>query len=118
MRSLSFLLEYVSYGKNSDKQNEALQFADEMFVNVAKNTNGAIAYYLRLNPEISNSTAGIFFSKIDGGSEYIRLAPTDISLYDKNDTEHVGWYWQPYEAGKPIWMDPYYNQNNNVLMIS
>ena len=104
--------------KKPDKQNEALQFADEMFVNVAKDTDGAIAYYLRLNPAISNSTAGIFFSKVDEGDEYVRFDPTDLSLYDKDDTEHVGWYWQPYEAGKPIWMAPYYNQNNNILMIS
>ena len=101
-----------------NKQNEALKFADEMFVNVAKDTDGAIAYYLRLDPEISNSTTGIFFSKMNGGDEYVRLQPTDLSLYDKDDTEHVGWFWQPYEAGKPIWMAPYYNQNNDVLMIS
>jgi diguanylate cyclase (GGDEF)-like protein len=104
--------------ENSDKQKEAILFADEMFVNLAKDTDGAIAYYLRLDPTISNSTAGIFFSKMDGGDEFIRLEPTDISLYDKDDVEHVGWYWQPYEAGKPVWMTPYYNQNNNILMIS
>ena len=104
--------------KDQSKQNEALQFANEMFINVAENTEGAIAYYLRLNPEISSSTAGIFFSKVDGGNEYVRFEPTDLALYDKDDTEHVGWYWQPYEAGKPIWMSPYYNQNNNILMIS
>ena len=104
--------------ENPEKQNQALQFADKMFVNVAKDTDDAIAYYLRLNPEISNSTAGIFFSKVDGGEDYVRFPPTDLALYDKDDTEHVGWYWQPYEAGKPIWMSPYYNQNNNILMIS
>lgn len=104
--------------QDTDKQNEAIQLADKMFVNVAKNTDGAIAYYLRFNPDISSSTAGIFFSKVDGGDEYIRFEPTDLAAYDKADTEHVGWYWQPYEAGKPIWMTPYYNQNNNILMIS
>ena len=114
---LSFF-ESATDVQDPDKQEEALRFADEMFVNVAKDTDGAIAYYLRLNPEISNSTAGIFVSKLDGGEEYIRLEPTDLDLYDRNDTEHVGWYWQPYEAGKPIWMSPYYNQNNRVLMIS
>jgi diguanylate cyclase (GGDEF)-like protein len=89
-----------------------------MFVNVAMNTEGAIAYYLRLDPAISSSTAGVFYSKVDGGEEYVRFEPTDIALYDKDDVEHVGWYWQPYEAGKPVWMTPYYNQNNNILMIS
>lgn len=104
--------------ENQDKQETTIQFANKMFVNVAKDTNGAIAYYLRFAPEISNSTTGIFYSKVDGGDEYVCFEPTDLSLYDKNDTEHVGWYWQPYEAGKPIWMMPYYNQNNNFFMIS
>jgi diguanylate cyclase (GGDEF)-like protein len=104
--------------KNRDKQNEAVQFVDEMFVNVARNTEGAIAYYLRLDPTISDSKAGVFYSKTNDSDEYIRFEPTDLSLYDKDDTEHVGWYWQPYEAGEPMWMAPYYNQNNNILMIS
>lgn len=115
---LSFL-ENAEDIKNPVKQKEALLFADEMFVNVAKHTDGAIAYYLRLNPDISSSTSGIFVSKVNGGNdEYIRFVPTDLDLYDKNDTEHVGWYWQPYEAGKPIWMTPYHNRNNNYLSIS
>ena len=103
---------------NLNKQDEAVEFADKMFVNVAKDTKEAIAYYLRLNPEISHTTAGIFYSKMGDGEEYVRLEPTDINRYEKDDTEHVGWYWQPYEAGCPIWMTPYYNQNNNVFMIS
>ena len=100
-----------------DSQAEIITDSEEMFSEVAKNTTGAIAYYLRLDPAISNSTSGLFYSKMDG-DDYVRFDPTDISLYDKNDTEHVGWFWQPYEAGKPIWMNPYYNQNNNVYMIS
>ena len=124
-KSVRIMENYVlSFFKNPsdvtdrDKQNEVIQFANEMFVNVAKDTEEAIAYYLRLNPDISDSKAGVFFSKTDGSEEFVYFEPTDISLYDKNDTEHVGWYWQPYEAGQPIWMTPYYNQNNNVLMIS
>lgn len=110
--------ESIADTVNQDKQNEAIQFADKMFVNVAKDTEGAIAYYFRLNPEISDNTTGIFYSKVDGSDEYIRFEPTDLSLYDKNDTEHVGWYWIPYEAGTPVWIAPYYNQNVNILMIS
>ena len=104
--------------ENPERQNEVLQFADKMFVNIAKDTEGAIAYYFRISPELSNNTAGIFYSKTDTSDEYFRLEPTDLSLYDKNDTEHVGWYWQPYEAGTPIWMVPYHNQNTNLLIIS
>ena len=101
-----------------DSQAEIIAEAEEMFSEVAKNTTGAIAYYLRLDPAISSYTSGLFYSKVEGGEDYVRFDPTDISLYDKTDTEHVGWFWQPYEAGEPIWMNPYYNQNNNVFMIS
>lgn len=99
-------------------QQSMLQRVDAMFADVAENTSGAIAYYFRFAPEISDSKTGLFYTKLDGGEEYVSLEPTDISLYDKDDTEHVGWYWQPYEAGKPVWMKPYFNRNNGILMIS
>ena len=104
--------------KNPKRQVEILDQSNDMFVDVAEHTDGAVAYYLRFSPEISNGTCGFFYSKIDGEGEFVRFEPTDLLLYDKNDTEHVGWYWQAYEAGKPVWLLPYYNQNNGILMIS
>ena len=53
-----------------------------------------------------------------GKGDFVRLETTDLSEYDKNDDENVGWYWQAREAEKPVWMLPYYNQNNDTLMIS
>lgn len=117
----SYLLDLigrVSDIEDREKQSEIIKYADGMFVDVAKNTDGAMAYYMRFAPEISDNKAGLFYSKVDNGEEYVSCALTDLFLYDKDDTEHVGWYWQPYEAGKPVWMQPYYNLNNNVLMIS
>ena len=103
---------------SKDFQKSVVASADEMFVDVANHTSGAVAYYFRLEPSISDSKAGIFYSKLNNSTEYTSLEPTDISLYDKDDVTHVGWFWQPYEAGKPIWMTPYHNMNNNILMIS
>ena len=117
----SYVLDYITSKADAtdrDKQNEIISRTEEMFVDVAMHTNRAIAYYFRLDPAISDSTTGFFYTKLDGGDEYIRFEPTDISLYDKDDTEHVGWFWQPYENGKPTWMTPYHNLNNDVLMIS
>lgn len=112
------LIGSVADIEDREKQSEIIKYVDEMFVDVAKNTDGAIAYYLRFSPEISDNKMGLFYSKVDGGEEYVSLELTDLFLYDKDDTEHVGWYWQPYEAGKPVWMQPYRNLNNGVLMIS
>lgn len=104
--------------KDPQRQEKIIKLSEEMFMNVAKNTDDAVAYYLRFAPEISNNVCGFFFSKEEGKGDFVSFEPTDISLYDKSDTEHVGWYWQAYDAGKPIWMLPYYNKNNKIYMIS
>lgn len=43
---------------------------------------------------------------------------TENSLYDKDDIEHVGWYYIPIANGKETWIDPYYNQNMDQEIIS
>ena len=93
---------------------------DQMFRDVTKHTStsGAVSYYVRFDPSISDSKSGLFYSKLNGQDEFIVMEPTDLSIYEKDDTEHVGWFWQPYESGEPIWMKPYHNKNNNILMIS
>ena len=124
-KSVKIMESYVLslFEKNSDfrdreNQQEILQLSGEMFVDVAINTDGAVAYYLRFDPSISDGKTGMFYTKMDDSGEYTCLEPTDLSIYDKDDVEHVGWFWQPYEAGRPIWLDPYYNQNNGILMVS
>ena len=114
---MGFFTEEVDV-EDRNLQEKIINSADQMFADVAKHASGAVAYYVRFDPAISDSKAGLFYSKVDGSDEYVFLEPTDIKLYDKEDTEHVGWFWQPYNAGKPVWMLPYYNQNNNIYMIS
>ena len=117
----SYVLDFINSKDDlgdTKKQSDILERSDEMFVDVANHTDGVVAYYFRFAPEISHGTFGLFYSKVKGRDGFIRFEPTDISLYDKSDTEHVGWYWQPFEAKKPVWMTPYYNQNNDILMIS
>ena len=114
---LGFLTEETDI-EDSSFQERVIASADKMFADVAQHASGAVAYYFRFDPAISGSKTGLFYSKMDGGDKYISLEPTDIGLYDQEDTEHVGWFWQPYYAGKPVWMMPYYNQNNHIYMIS
>lgn len=104
--------------ENQYRQKEIIRNTDKMFVEVAKHTKGAIAYYLRFDPEISDGKTGLFCTKTKDSDEYVYYEPTNILLYDREDTEHVGWFWEPYEAKKAIWMQPYYNQNNQIFMIS
>ena len=85
---------------------------------IAVNTDGAIGIYLRLNPEIAGPLEG-FYWLTDADTGELKVEPnTDISKYDHSDTEHVGWYYEPVEAGKAIWMDPYENQNIYRTIVS
>lgn len=119
----SYLMDFFTSKEdieNKTLQKKVIQSADQMFVDITKHTstNGAVGYYFRFDPAISDGTSGLFYSKTNGSDEFIHFEPTDITAYEKGDMEHVGWFWQPYEAGEPIWIKPYQNQNNNIWMIS
>lgn len=83
-----------------------------------ENTEGVLTYYVRYNPDFTPATSGLFASKSKEDADFEDLTPTDFSSYDKDDLEHVGWYYVPVNNGKPTWMDPYQNENIGVYMIS
>ncbi|MBQ8518474.1 MAG: diguanylate cyclase [Agathobacter sp.] len=90
----------------------------EAAYDIAINTKGSIGIYLRLNPEIAGPTEG-FYWLIDNESGELELEEnTNITQYPKDDMEHVGWYYEPVEAGHAIWMDPYENQNTGRTIVS
>lgn len=84
----------------------------------AEHTKGALTCYIRYNPEFTDPTSGIFLTRDNTESDFTSVTPTDFSVYEPTDLEHVGWYYIPVNNGAPLWMDPYMNQNVNVYMIS
>lgn len=90
----------------------------EVAINAANNTEGALTVYLRFNPEFTEPTSGLFASRDSGNGAFEMLTPTDFSMYEADDTAHVGWYYTPVQKGEPVWMLPYLNENLNVLMVS
>lgn len=90
----------------------------EVVVNAADNTEGALAVYVRFNPNFAPPTSGLFWSKTERNGTFQELVPTDFSSYSPSDVEHVGWYYIPVKAGKATWMNPYYNDNIATRMIS
>lgn len=91
----------------------------ELAVNIAEHTPGAMAVYMRYNPELAgDGKGGFFWSKKAGDNYFTYEPPTDILQYDADDIEHVGWYYVPIQKKEFMWMDPYFNKNLNILMIS
>lgn len=97
------------------------QYTEDLFSDLlksAENTAGTICAYIRYNPDIAEPTSGIFLTRNSVAEDFQSTVPTDFSVYEKTDLEHVGWYYIPVENGAPIWMNPYLNGNVNIYMIS
>ena len=94
-----------------------MEVIDQVF-RFSEHTDGAVTSYIRFNPEYSNPTSGCFLTRDSLSDPFTSVTPTDFSMYDPSDLEHVGWYYIPVQNGAPIWMDPYLNSNINVYMIS
>ncbi|WP_244331935.1 sensor domain-containing diguanylate cyclase [[Clostridium] hylemonae] len=112
-------LESVERLKNDEAYlEEYTKRLESVAVNAANNTEGAVAVYVRFNPDLTPPTSGLFWSKTDLNGTFQQLVPTDFSKYSPTDTEHVGWYYIPLKNGKASWLAPYSNENINVQMIS
>lgn len=90
----------------------------EILREAAVHTQGAMTAYIRYNPEFTEPTSGLFFTRESSDREFESITPTDFSMYDANDLEHVGWYYIPVQNKQATWMDPYLNSNLDVYMIS
>lgn len=112
-------LDDVSAFKSSKDYVE--DYTDEMediLLQIATNTDGALTAYIRYNPDFTEPDSGLFLTRDNSDSAFTSVTPTDFSMYDPSDLEHVGWYYIPVQNGAPIWMEPYLNSNINVYMIS
>ncbi|MGN1148879.1 MAG: diguanylate cyclase [Lachnospiraceae bacterium] len=96
---------------------EYTQKVKEVAVNAAENTFGAVTVYYRFNPEMTNPREGFFMVQNQVG-DFVDYEVTDFSKYERDDVEHVGWYYIPVDAGRATWISPYYNRNLDILMIS
>lgn len=94
-----------------------LEKAKRMFVDVALNTNGLEGFFMRINPEYSDGTTG-FYNVITKDGELREMSVTDLSKFTEDDIRNVGWYYAAVQAGKSVWMEPYYFPGHEEQMIS
>ncbi|MBU9739728.1 sensor domain-containing diguanylate cyclase [Diplocloster agilis] len=98
--------------------NAFTQTVNDVLLNSANHTEGAIAAYIRYNPDFTAPTSGLFYTRQTVDGEFESTQPTDFSKYAEDDVERVGWYYIPISNNSPTWLPPYLNQNINVQMIS
>ena len=87
------------------------------FEEMAYKTNGVLTYYYRIDPEVSDTVKGFWYTDLDGeGFEEHEV--TDITLYDTQDTSKLVWFTVPKHTGEPIWLPPYITDNLDKRVIS
>lgn len=90
---------------------------NEYAIDKAKEIEGLLTMYVRYDPNLTYGTSGLFYTATDNG-KMESVEPTDLSIYDSADKEHVGWFYEPLKNGKATWMSPYVNANLNKTIIS
>ena len=78
----------------------------EAFASIASHTLGVVTYYYCINPEISETEHGFFYSKV-GKTGFDMQEPLDARELDPEDIAHTTWYYTPIERGRPSWVGPY-----------
>ena len=76
------------------------------FESAASHTNGIITYYYCINPDISQTEHGFFYSRV-GKAGFVAQPPLDARTLDPEDLEHTTWYYTPIRRGRPSWVGPY-----------
>lgn len=115
---LQQLDDVEAFKSNKAYVDEFTGIMEQMLFEIGGNTEGALTAYIRYNPDFTEPDSGVFLTRDSDEDEFTSVTPTDFSMYDPSDLEHVGWYYIPVQHGAPIWMDPYLNSNINVYMVS
>ena len=95
-----------------------MESVQDYFTSLAAANPGIYAFYYRYMPEEYADKGGFFMISEERDGNFESVTVTDITQYDPDDVEHVGWYYIPKETGEPLWMDPYWNANDGTYTLS
>ena len=86
-----------------------------LFNEAAKNTNGVLTFYYRIDPTISDVTGekGFWYTNTDGKG-FVEHEVTDLS----DDQYECIWFYRPKYTQQPLWLPPYVTDNLGEYVIS
>ena len=94
-----------------------LNRVSEIFRKMTYRTSGILTYYYRIDPTVSATQKGFWFVNSDDEG-FREHEPTDITLYDTDDTSALVWFTVPKATGEGVWLPPYITDNLDALVIS
>ena len=102
---------------DDDSLEAHMRKARTYFDEIASKTNGVLTYYYRIDPDVSKTVTGFWYTNLTGDG-FIEHKVTDITRYNTEDTSQLVWFTVPKHEGKAIWISPYVTENLNVRVIS
>lgn len=117
VKTVSTLVQGSLDGVSEDQLGRHVEQANVIFGEVARQTNGVLTYYYRIDPALSETVKGFWYVNLDTKGFY-KHEVTDISQYDTNDTSKLVWFTVPKATKKGLWLPPYVTENLNVRVIS
>lgn len=117
VRKLATYVEADLDGMQSDQLERHVEHVKDFFEETASKTNGVLTYYYRIDPSVSDTVTGFWYTDLDGEG-FVEHEVTDITLYDTEDTSGLVWFTVPKHMGEAIWIPPYITDNLDVRVIS
>ena len=122
-QAVSSLESYQRLSEDEEYRKNYLNVLKKNFDAIAMDTDGCLAYYVRLIPEIAGTKGGFSKEREDGRwegalSPFIERTPVDIALYSADDYKNVGWYYMPLKNRCATWIEPYIDPTTKVYVIS
>ena len=117
VRKLASYVEADLDGIDDEKLARHMDRVGKYFDETASKTNGVLTYYYRVDPEVSKTVKGFWYTDLDGEG-FKEHEVTDITLYDTADTSHLVWFTVPKYKGEAIWLPPYITDNLDKRVIS
>ena len=104
-------------GLDDAQLKEHVEHVRKYFDETASKTNGVLTYYYRIDPSVSDSVKGFWYTDVDGKG-FKEHAVTDIARYDVEDTSKLTWFTVPKYEREPVWLPPYMTENLDMRVIS
>ncbi len=111
------MLDVESLKTNPDYMKEHQPELEDITKSFGEMAEGGMGAYVYINPELTGDVYGAWFSDANNSGVLEKLELGDISEFTP-DNEDMAWYYEPVNAGKPVWLKPYEDVDLKIMMIS
>ncbi len=111
------LLELDAVKENSDIILDYQKKIEDVSKQLGEMTEGAMSAYVYVNPELTGGLYGAWYADKQNNGVFLKQDLGDYTEFTP-DNEDMAWYYEPVNAGKPLWLEPYVDADLNIEMVS